>query len=165
MCPGSVITNSYLVMTKETQYCATCQPYVEKRLRSKALEQEIMDECCKGAEHCSSVYFKIRKEQKKDGLIVFGTPRRKLKNRIQHRINVLQERQSISKEIKSLEDFKNNIGDFKKHFDDEVFLDFTNIEEEENEEKQMMIYCSGWAQDLLSTTNHIFLDGTFKKVS
>ena len=40
-----------------------------------------------------------------------------------------------------------------------MFLDFSNIEEE----KQMLIYISGWAKQLLSSTDSIFVDGTFKK--
>ena len=65
----------------------------------------------------------------------FGTLKRLKKKRIQYRINIFQERK-ISKQIRSLEDLKINVGDFEKHFDDKVFLDFTNIIE-----KQLLIYC------------------------
>ena len=65
-------------------------------------------------------------------MIGYSTPKRLLKKRIQHRIDILQERK-IRKNVNSLEDLKNNISNFKKHFDDSVFLDFSNIAEEEKQ--------------------------------
>ena len=44
-----------------------------------------------------------------------------------------------------------------------MFLDFTNIAEESDEEKQIMLFCSGWAKTLMSQTEAIYIDGTYKK--
>ena len=44
-----------------------------------------------------------------------------------------------------------------------MFLDFTNIAEESDEERQIMLFCSGWAKTLLSQTDAIYIDGTYKK--
>ena len=102
--------------------------------------------------------------QIKAGLIPYRTKKSALKNKIKHRINVLQERLP-AKKITTFKELKSNIGDFKKHFDNEVFLDFTNIAEESDEEKQIMLFCSGWAKTLMSQTEAIYIDGTYKKAS
>ena len=71
----------------------------------------------------------------------------------------------LQKKITTFKELKSNIGDFRKHFDNEVFFDFTNIAEESEAEKKIMLFCSGWAKTLMSQTEAIYIDGTYKKAS
>ncbi len=56
----------------------------------------------------------------------------------------------------SNEDIYNNNGDFRKHFNNEMFLNFTNIKNEATPNK-MMIYYSGGAKELLATAEAIYI--------
>ena len=94
---------------------------------------------CKGADNTGSVFIKIKKELKQAGLIPYGTMKSALKNKIKHKINVLQER-LLAKTITTFKELISNIGDFKKHFNNEVFLDFTNIAEESDEERRLCYF-------------------------
>ena len=136
-----------------------CIKYSDEKISAKELEEDLITKSCIAGEKVGPVFLKIKKELYKVGLLAYGTIKTKLKDRIRNRMAKIQGKKKI-RLCRSFKDVLNNIGDFRKHFNNEVFLDFTNIE---NNDNQIIIFYAEWGKQLLKKTPVTYIDGTFKK--